>query len=152
MKKEETIYLDTTVPSAYCDERVRERQKETVNFWNNILPDYQVYISEITIKELEETPDITLKRKLRNLVKDFKILKTNNEIRNLAKAYLERGIFPEKYIDDALHVATASFYSISYVVSWNFAHLVKVKTRKWVNSVNILEEYQKIEIISPQEL
>jgi hypothetical protein len=46
----------------------------------------------------------------------------------------------------------ASFHEISYVVSWNFEHLVKVKTRKSVNLVNVLEGYREIEIVSPQEL
>ena len=85
-------------------------------------------------------------------IKGFKVLRTNKKIKDLANAYVERGVFPEKYIDDALHVAVASFYDISYVVSWNFEHLVKVKTRKSVNLVNILEGYREIEIVSPQEL
>lgn len=80
------------------------------------------------------------------------MLKTNKEIRDLARVYIEKGVFPEKYVDDALHVAITSFYEISYLISWNFEHLVKVKTRKWVNSVNILEGLREIEIVSPQEL
>jgi len=150
--KEETLYLDTSVPSAYYDERVKERQEATIKFWREVLPDYQVHISETTIEELEDTKDETLRRNLRKLIKGFKVLKINEKIRDLASAYVEKGVFSEKYIDDALHVAIASFYEISYVVSWNFEHLVKVKTRRWVNSVNILEGYKEIEIVSPQEL
>jgi hypothetical protein len=37
-------------------------------------------------------------------------------------------------------------------VSWNFNHLVKAKTRKLLNSVNILEGFNPVEIISPPEL
>jgi hypothetical protein len=44
------------------------------------------------------------------------------------------------------------FFSQAWEVSWNFEHLVKVKTRKTVNLINILEGYKEIEIISPQEL
>ena len=150
--KRETLYLDTSVPSAYYDERVKDRQDATIKFWKDVLPNYKVYISEVTVKELEETKDETLRRKLKNLIKGFKVLKTNKKIRDLANAYIGKGVFPEKYLDDALHVAVASFYEISYVVSWNFEHLVKVKTRKSVNLVNILEGYREIEIVSPQEL
>ncbi len=89
---------------------------------------------------------------MKKLVKGFKILKSNEKIRDLANAYIERSVLPEKCLDDALHVAVASFYDISYVVYWNFEHLVKVKTRKSVNLVNILEGYREIEIVSPQEL
>jgi len=150
--RRETLYFDTSVPSAYYDERVKDRQDATIKFWKDVLPNYKVYISEVTVKELEDTKDETLRRKFKSLIKSFKILKSNKKIRDLANAYIERGIFPEKYVDDALHVAVASFYDISYVVSWNFEHLVKVKTRKSVNLVNILEGYREIEIVSPQEL
>ena len=150
--RRETLYFDTSVPSAYYDERVKDRQDATIKFWKGALPNYKVYISEVTLKELEDTKNETLRRKFKNLIKSFNILKSNKKIRDLANAYIERGVFPEKYLADALHVAVASFYDISYVVSWNFEHLVKVKTRKSVNLVNILEGYREIEIVSPQEL
>jgi len=38
-------------------------------------------------------------------MKAFKILKSDKKIRDLAKAHIERGIFQERYLDDALHVA-----------------------------------------------
>jgi hypothetical protein len=117
-----------------------------------VLPHYKVFISDVTVKELGDTKDEKLKRKFRRLIKNFKVLKSNKKVADLANAYVGKGVFPEKYLNDALHVAIASVYEISYVVSWNFEHLVKVKTRKSVNSVNILEDYQDIEIVSPQEL
>lgn len=150
--KKETLYLDTSVVSAYYDKRAEERLAATLNFWDNVMPNYKVLISEITVNELEDTKDEALKKKFRKLVEVFSILKINSKASDLAHAYVSHGIFPEKYIDDALHVAIATCHDISYVVSWNFEHLVKVKTRKTVNSVNILEGYKEIEIISPQEL
>jgi len=92
------------------------------------------------------------KENSKKLIEPFDVLKANEKIRHLARAYIEHGVFPEKYIDDALHVAIASFNQISYIISWNFEHLVKVKTRRVVNSVNILEGFGEIEIVSPQEL
>ncbi len=101
---------------------------------------------------MNDTKDEALRKRLRKLIKRFKILKSNKKIRDLAKVYIERGVFPERYVDDALHVAITTYYEISYLVSWNFEHLVKVKTKKWVNSVHTLEEFSEIEIVSPQEL
>ena len=150
--KRETLYLDTSVPSAYYDERAMERQDSTIKFWKDTLPNYRVYISEITLKELEDTKDERLRKRFKSLIESFKVLRANKKIRDLANAYIEKGVFPEKYVADALHVAVASFYDISYVVSWNFEHLVRVKTRRSVNLVNILEGYREIEIVSPQEL
>jgi predicted nucleic acid-binding protein len=150
--KRDSLYFDTSVLSAYYDERVKDRQEATIKFWKDALPNYKVYLSEVTLKELEDTKDEALLKKFTGLIKSFKVPKVNKKIRELANAYIEKGVFPEKYLADALHVAVASFYDISYVVSWNFEHLVKVKTRKSVNLVNILEGYKEIEIVSPQEL
>lgn len=126
MMKKETLYLDASVISAYYDERAKERRAAT--------------------------KDETSKINFRKLIANMSLLRLNKKVRGLANAYIDRGIFPEKYIDDALHVAIATYHDISYVVSWNFEHLVKVKTRKTVNLVNILEGYKEIESISPQEL
>jgi hypothetical protein len=101
---------------------------------------------------LEATKDPRLRRNFRRLIKGIKILKVNQGVRDLARIYVERGIFPEKYVDDALHVAAASIYEVAYLASWNFEHLVKVRTRKLVNSVNVVKGFNEIEIISPQEL
>jgi len=150
--KKESLYLDTSVPSAYYDERAKERKDATIKFRKEILPNYHVYISDITLKGLGDTKDESIRKRLRRLIKGFKILKSNKRIKDLAKVYIERGVFPERYVDDALHVAITTFYEVSYLVSWNFEHLVKVRTRKWVNSVNILEGFREIEIVSPQQL
>jgi len=150
--KREKIYLDTSVPSAYFDKRTRERQKATVKFWNEVLPNYQTYISDITVEELENTKDEILRQNLRKLIADFKVLKSNDRIKELASGYIKNKVFPERYFEDALHVAISTFYEIHYLVSWNFEHLVKVKTRNLVKSVNILEGFSEIEIVSPQEL
>lgn len=150
--KKETLYLDTSVVSAYYDGRAKERRAATTAFWEDVVPNYKVFVSEITVSELEDTKDEALKSKFRKLVAGISVLRLNKKVRDLANAYINRGVFPEKYINDALHVAIATCHDISYVVSWNFEHLVKVKTRKTVNLVNILEGYKEIEIISPQEL
>lgn len=150
--KKETLYLDTSVISAYYDERAKERRASTIKFWEKVIPSYKVFVSEITVAELENTKDESLKVKFRKLIMDMNVLRLNKKASDLADAYINHGVFPDKYIDDALHVAIATCHDISYLISWNFEHLVKVKTRKTVNLVNVLEGYKDIEIVSPQEL
>lgn len=96
--RRETLYFDTSVPSAYYDEGVKDRQDATIKFWKDALPNYKVYISEVTVRELEDTKDETLRRKFKSLIKSFKILKSNKKIRELANAYIERGVFPENML------------------------------------------------------
>lgn len=150
--KKEALYCDTSVISAYYDQRAQERQAATIRFWEDTLPHYKAYISEITVYELENTKDAALKKKFKRLIKGFSMLKMHDKAEALASMYIDGGVFPAKYIDDARHVAVATYHAIPYVVSWNFEHLVKVKTRRNVNRINVLAGYKEIEIISPQEL
>ena len=150
--KKESIYLDTSITSAYFDSRIKERQEATIRFWKEILPHYIVYISELVVEELENIKDEKLKNDLMNLIRPFEILKVNPEVEELAREYIKNKLLSEKYINDAIHIAIWSCNSISYIVSWNFEHIVKVKTRRIVNLVNTLQGYKEIEIISPKEL
>ena len=43
-------------------------------------------------------------------------------------------------------------HELGVLVSWNFEHLVKLKTRVGVNGLNRLLGYREIEIVSPEEV
>jgi len=58
------IYLDTSVISALFDDRNLERKVLTEEFFSEIRI-YNTYISELTIAEIERTPDQTLKGKMK---------------------------------------------------------------------------------------
>jgi len=67
------LYLDTSVISAYVDERLPERQRATLEFWER-LGSYDVAISELTLTEARATGDAALRQRMINLVDDFLIL------------------------------------------------------------------------------
>ncbi len=144
------IYLDTTVVSALFDSRTPERMTQTQQFWRNI-DDYNVFISELVIDEIKGATQ-PLQDNMLSKVVDFTSLSTTDEVRGLATAYLENEIFPEKYFDDALHTALASVNQIGILLSWNFTHLVKIKTRRMVALINTIHNCIPIEIITPPEL
>jgi len=149
MKK---IYLDTSIISAYLDQRNPNRQKITQMWWKEMSKNYKVSISEIVEAEIFDTPDEKLKVKLFNLIKNINSLQINPEIRKLANEYLKNKIFDEGSFRDALHIATATINDIDIVVSWNFKHIANYETKQKVNAVNILNGYREIEIYSPMEL
>jgi len=146
------VYLDTTVPSAYYDERASDRQRLTRQFWTERLPDFEAVISTIVLLEIRDTPEAEKRVNLEQLVNGLTVLAFNEEADILAQAYVSSGIFPEKYTSDANHVAIAVVNGVQYFASWNFRHLVKVSTRREVNLVNALKGYGPIEIVAPPEL
>jgi predicted nucleic acid-binding protein len=146
------IYLDTSVLNAYLDDRDTSRMEITKEFWNR-LDQYEVFISDVVIEEIKETPDPTRRNNLLELAKDFvRLSGESGEIDSLAREYVMRGIIPAKYIEDALHIAIASANSIDVLVSWNFAHIVKLKTKREVNVVNIFLGYSQLELVEPSML
>lgn len=147
----EKIYLDTSVFSAYFDKRDPTRQKSTQDFWPR-LNEYEKFASELVIEELSQIMDGPKRTAVLKLTAEFKILKISNEVQNLAKKYVERGLFPNRYFADALHLAFATIHSINIIISWNFEHLVKRKTRILANTVNMELKYPQVEIIAPPEL
>jgi hypothetical protein len=144
------VYLDTTVISALFDARTPERQAQTKNFWSRI-GEYNIFISELVIDEIRGAAQ-PLQDRMMSGVMDFTLLPTTEESQHLADIYIQNGIFPEKYSDDALHTALASVNQIGILLSWNFTHLVKIKTRRMVALINTLNNYNPVEIITPPEL
>ncbi|MDR2813317.1 MAG: type II toxin-antitoxin system VapC family toxin [Prevotellaceae bacterium] len=144
------VYLDTSAISALFDMRSPERMEMTKAAWKQ-LKNYDVYISEIVMEELSRVTE-SLRKNMLESVENATVLPVTKAAQSLADAYVERGVFPEKYYDDALHVAIASIHQIGILLSWNFTHLVKLKTRRLVTLVNTIENYSPVEIISPPEL
>ncbi len=147
------VYLDASVPSAYFDSREKERQRITRKWWKEVLFNrYEVYISELVDAELRDTKDEVRRKELLELVKNIKRLEITEESEGLAKIYIESGIIPEGYNEDAIHLAIATLNNIGVVVSWNFTHLVNHETKIRIRAANLLHEYREIEIESPLEL
>jgi predicted nucleic acid-binding protein len=152
MLKSLKVYLDTSVPNGYYDDKNLERQRVTKEFWPK-LKEYQVFISDVVIDEIKATGEEERKQGLLKLVGEFVSLSSETiEIKALAEEYVTRGIIPAKHIKDAIHIAVASVNSLDILVSWNFEHIVKLKTKREVNVINVLFGYKQIEIIDPAML
>lgn len=113
---------------------------------------YEVYISEIVEAEINATPDLGLKAKIYNLVRNFKVLEVTMEVRILAEEYIKNRLFSEENFRDAVHVATATINNIDVLVSWNFNHIVNYETKRKVKAINLLRGYRDIDIESPVEM
>ena len=144
------VYLDTTIISALFDRRTPERMSQTQQFWEHI-DDYNVFISELVIDEIKGASQ-PLQDEMLEKISNFTLLPVTDGAQYLAKEYIKNEIFPEKYLADALHAALASVNQISILLSWNFTHLVKIKTRRMIALINTIHNFIPIEIISPPEI
>ncbi len=145
------VFLDISVYSAMLDDRNPIRQRQTQDFLKNI-DDYEVFYSQINIEEIEAIIDIDIKNKLILFLKKGNRIEITKEVKELTKVYIKEGLIPEKYESDAILLALTTIHSLDILISWNFKHLVKRKTRIGVNLINLKEGYKTIEILAPPEL
>jgi len=76
----------------------------------------------------------------------------NDEAERLADTYVEQGIIPLKYRTDGIHIAVAAVNDLDMIISMNFQHIVKRKTKIGTGNVNALNGYRAVEIYTPMEV
>lgn len=145
------VYLDTSVFSAYYDDTDPLRQRDTEEFFDR-LHMYEGSTSSVTLDEIEDTPDASLRSRLMELTARTKAVPVAEDMQALADRYVAAGVFMPSQGDDALHVAVAVLSGQNIIVSWNFRHLVNRRRRALINELNTLLGLPPIEIIAPPEL
>jgi len=145
------IYLDTSVFSAYYDERSPDRRAQTEEFWERVTA-YEASTSELAREELAKTPSANRRRRLVKLLEGLTLHTITADMRKLAEQYVKTGVFTPIMVNDAVHVAAAVLTRQDILVSWNFRHLVNRTRRAKVNEVNVSLGLPTIEIIVPPEL
>ena len=151
MKRNPKVYLDTSVLSALFDDKNPERKNLTRIFFNQT-ENFQIFISDLTLAEIERTVNVQLKRKLQKLVDKFDVVKTNEDVERVAEEYIKQGEVPEGYPEDAYHIALTVIYEMDYLLSWNFRHIVRKRTIDVIRMVNTLHGLRQVEIMAPPEI
>ncbi len=150
--KKTKLYLDTSVPSFLFADDSPEKREVTIKFWDILkLGIYDIVISDILLSEISrsEIPSSQeLEDKLSEIV--LEIVSVNEDVFSLAQKYIDEGIIPQTYQDDALHIALATYNEADALISWNFKHMVKLKTIRGVNGINRMLGLKELEILTPQ--
>ena len=148
------IYLDTSFISHLHQFDVPDKMNDTLALWNDIIVgEYHVVISEVTTRELMNA----LEPK-RSIIADyltktnFEVLPITEETDKLAHEIIKRGILTPKSFDDCAHIAVAILNNCDIIVSWNFKHLVNIKTINGVREIVVSNYYKPIDIYSPTML
>lgn len=148
------VYLDTSVVSYLYQTDALEKMQNTLDLWelfkNKV---YEVYISDIVIREISECNEEKLKILLDYLEEiDYNIIETNEDTIELAGKFIDFGILKQKSFDDCQHIAAAILAGCDIITSWNFKHIVNVKTVRGVKVITTLEGYKDLLIYPPSVL
>ncbi len=145
------LYLDTSVPSAYFDERNPTRQQITQSFWKRALEEYEVAVSSVTVGEILKTPDEARRQQMLELIEPLHQLELSPQADKLSLDYLAGNLVPPSKIEDARHIAIAVENGFDFLVSWNFSHMVNVRTQRLLPVINAQNAYFKqTYIVTPE--
>ncbi len=148
MQKKPKLYLESSVINMYFQEEAPYLRDLTQQFWRDVLPHFDVYVSEVVLDEIRATAEANLRKALENLINDFEVLEMTEEVIELADTYLSHRRLPR---GDALHLASASIGEMDFLVTWNLRHIYKRGTQEMIREVNTRLRIPVPTIVTPED-
>lgn len=125
--KKPTVYLDTTIISAYwyegADVPSLARRVKTRDWWQAESEYFSLWISATTVNELRAGRFRRQADCLR-MAQRLPRVPVDRATDQLAEDLLAARIVPEAKRGDALQLAVSTARDIDYLLTWNYAHLV----------------------------
>ncbi|MDR1701833.1 MAG: hypothetical protein LBR56_03545 [Sporomusaceae bacterium] len=148
------LYLDTNVISCLDAPETPERMIYTQRFWESVKNEkFDIYISRETIDEIHKCPEPKHTFMLIALAGiKFTLCEEYPKAAELAAQYIEAGGLPPRSKVDAIHLANATLAKCDIIVSWNFQHIINIRTMKAVEIVNAKLGFTNLELYSPESL
>ena len=144
------VYIDTSVIGGCFDQEFEE--------WSNrLFDDFKsgnriAVVSDITLDELTDAPQ-RVQENFASIPDDYLVILTSDtESRTLADKYIYEKAVPNKFYEDALHIAIATINQVNVLASWNFKHIVNLDRIRMYNSVNLKNGLPILEIRTPREI
>jgi len=149
------LYLETTAFNYYFDTE-RPGHDDTVRLFEEIRAGkHEAYTSGYTVRELNVAPE-PKRGNMLALIKEFQItmldIDSTDESDRLAALYVEQGIIPARFLMDGAHIAVASIHGLDYIISYNFQHINRAKTKLLTTRVNSEHNYGTVVICTAKEV
>ena len=135
-------------------EDVPEKMADTRRLWEMFKDGkYDVYLSTVTLREIEKCSEPKKTQFIDWLNEiQFTTLDITEDVTILANKIIEMGILTRKSFDDCQHIGAAIVNECDCIISWNFKHIVNIKTIHGIRAITNLEGYKNIDILSPTVL
>ena len=150
------VYVETTVISDATalptnDLTLAGRQMATREWWKTAVERFDLFVSPIVRREAAKGDADAAKRRMEAL-SALPELELTAEASSLAQKLVEAKAVPEKFKEDALHIAIAAVEGMDYLVSWNFRHITNAQMIPKIKKVCEVNGYVCAEICTPQML
>ena len=150
------VYIETSVAS-YLTARpsrdlvVAAHQQLTAEWWAKHRRRFDVYISEIVLREAAKGDESAATKRLAEL-DGMEVLTLDDDARLLARLFVERGLIPKKALEDALHVAVATAQGMDFLLTWNCRHIANAEVVERLEAVCLALGYRMPTLCTPEQL
>jgi len=147
------IYLETTLFNYYFD-KDRDAHPDTLKLFKAVADGkYEAFTSFYVVDELKKAPPEKRDRMIALMEQyGITVLSLSKEAEKLADIYVRQGVIPLKYRTDGIHIAVAALNDLDIIISMNFQHIVKRKTKLGTAGINASHNCRAVEICTPMEL
>jgi predicted nucleic acid-binding protein len=150
-----TIFVETTIPSAYLEERLHPemvaRRLWTRRWWDRALMSSRLVTSPEVLLEVSRG-DVSRAAARLSLMSGLEVLPVDAQVLEIAQVYVARKVMPQNPVSDAVHLAVASYYRCDFLVTWNYTHLVNANKFAHIRSVNESLGLFVPELVTPIQL
>ena len=147
------VYIETTVFNRFLEDN-REFNLETIKLFEKISKnEIQAFSSTYVLEELDKASE-PKRTEMLNLIKKYGItvLEIDQRAYDLSQIYIEMNIIPEKFRIDGIHIAMAAINNMDCIVSLNFRHINKLKTKMSTEIIHRMKGYNNPFICTPMEV
>ncbi|MDR2346233.1 MAG: hypothetical protein LBE18_09220 [Planctomycetaceae bacterium] len=147
------VYLETTIFNRFL-ETGRDYNIETQRLFEKISEnEIEAYSSVYVLEELDKATE-PKRSEMINLISKYRIivLEIDQRTYDLAEIYVEMGIIPIKFRVDGIHIAMAAIHNMDCIISLNFHHINKLKTKMATEIIHRMKGYNNPFICTPMEV
>lgn len=151
-----TLYIETSVVSFLRSKTSTHivsaaRQILTQTWWNQERHNYQLVTSQFVLDEAAQgAPNLAAERLV--ALQEIPLLDTSDDIIRIAEEFLVSAVLPPQAKLDALHIATATFHGIDYLLTWNCTHIANARILPSIHAIIRRLGYSAPTICTPEAL
>jgi predicted nucleic acid-binding protein len=150
------VYVETTVLSYLTARPSRDlvvagHQQVTRDWWENRRSAFEVYISQLVVREAQAGDPEAADRRLAILA-GLPLIDVTSSAVVLGAALVERRVIPRNAVADAMHIAVAAVHGIEYLLTWNMSHIANAELRPMIERVCRTAGFEPPVLCTPEEL
>jgi len=152
-----SIYIETSIVSYLvgwlnpADPAVAYNQRFTREWWSTRREDFDLFVSQVVFDEARKGDPQLAAQRLQYL-DDVGVVEVTAEAQMLSAKLLRRTGLPTKAEIDSLHIAIAAVNGLTYLLTWNCAHIANAFILPSVYAVCRDAGYEPPLVCTPLEL